>query len=638
MSPSECAARRGSVLRRAGSFFALLIAAVGWVQSATGADEALPKGTLSGRVVDAAGQPVAGARVWINTDGDKLLVEGVSDAKGRFELGPTEPAYRHHFDILIDAEGFARQYVPARSYCIFPGADNDLGTIRMDRGSVFSGQVLDHDGTPVASALIDCDMHRHYLGNTIMSVGPVRQLRTDPDGRYRTPPLGIGERIIVVRAPHRLTAVVEPSDVPAREQTLAPVTLARDVPIVGTILDEQGRPVVGVGVDVGDEDKTISDSTGKFVLRGFGPDPLFQLQIRKDGYQFVSWIVRGSDEGLRWHESGDEKQFGPVKQLRIVMRPTASIEGTATDAETGEPVLLDQVVICFFERKPDGEIVLDGCQAPNFTQPEPGHFRVPYSVPDEFHLTFSAKGYHDAEAFTPKVTTLTPIDGINVKMRKRVEGSSPTVARQTISGEVTEGGRAVKTGWVGLWTIRRPEAAIGAPVRRGRTIAPTEIIYDRCPIRDGKYSLTVPFQGEGFYLVAELRGRAPTQVGPISIALDEKKSLNIACVEGGAISGVVKNLLNGWENDLWVVAFTDTGIQAETRVSSDGTFSLHQLPPGRYGLKVGNDAYHDSEIPRRPNDTPKAWGAKPEPWKRAVVVEVKASQESDGVELELPRD
>lgn len=638
MSSANGAAHRGSVLRRPNVVFALLIAAARFVQSAA-ADEPLPKGTLSGRVVDAAGEPVAGARVWINTYGKKLLVEGVSNAEGRFELGPTEPVYRHNFDVFIDAEGFARQYVLDRTYSIFPGADSDLGTIRMDRGSVFTGQVLDHDGTPVASALIDCDVYRHYLGNTIMSVGPVRQLRTDPDGRYRTPPLGIGERIIAVRTAHRRMTWIEAPDAPLGEHTLAPMTLERDVPIVGTIVDEHGRPVAGAVVSASDVDSTKSDSAGKFVLSGFEPNPRFQLQILKPGHAFINWGVNGSGDGFRWHEvGGDGKEYGPFKELAVVMRSTAFIEGTAIDAETGEPVRLDQVVLCFFERKANGEIVLGGCRASDFEQPEPGHFRVAYSATGEFHLTFSAKGYHDAEAFTPKVAALTTIDGIDVKMRKRVEGSSPTVARQTISGEVTEQARAVKTGWVGLWTVRHPEDIVNAYVMRGRTIAPTQIIYDRSPIRDGKYSLTVPFQGEGFYVVAELPGRAPTQIGPLSIALDEKKSLDIACVEGGSISGVVKNPPTGWENDLWVVAFTDTGIQTETRVLRNGTFSLHQLPPGRYGLKVGHDAYHDSEIPHRPGIPPEAWKTMSEPWKRAVVVEVTAGEESDGVELELPRD
>src|SRR6266581_4028263 len=65
----------------------------------------LPKGTLSGTVVDPDGKPVSNARVWVNTWGDatssKVLAEAHTDAKGRFLLGPVEPVYRHRFSVWI---------------------------------------------------------------------------------------------------------------------------------------------------------------------------------------------------------------------------------------------------------------------------------------------------------------------------------------------------------------------------------------------------------------------------------------------------------------------------------------------------------------------------------------------------------
>jgi hypothetical protein len=60
------------------------------------------------------------------------------------------------------------------------------------------------------------------------------------------------------------------------------------------------------------------------------------------------------------------------------------------------------------------------------------------------------------------------------------------------------------------------------------------------------------------------------------------------------------------------------------------------LPPGRYGLKVGHDAYRDSEVPHHPDIPPGARKVAAEPWNRAVVVEVTAGEERSGIELELP--
>src|SRR5260221_5161563 len=87
----------------------MVVAAVSasWSQTALGGENELnksdvaplPKGTLSGTVVDPDGKPVSDARVWVNTWGDKLLAETRSDSEGRFFLGPVEPVYRHRFPV-----------------------------------------------------------------------------------------------------------------------------------------------------------------------------------------------------------------------------------------------------------------------------------------------------------------------------------------------------------------------------------------------------------------------------------------------------------------------------------------------------------------------------------------------------------
>ncbi|HUY87634.1 MAG TPA: carboxypeptidase-like regulatory domain-containing protein [Pirellulales bacterium] len=622
--------------------FGILVA---WsLSAAPGRTEETPhQGTLSGRIVDAEGTPVAGATVSINTWGDKepvkLFVEGVSGADGRFTLGPADAVYRHSFDIIIEGDGFARQYVPGGAYSVFPNADCELGVIRVDRGCSFSGLVLDHDGTPLADALVEPVVDRRYLGHTITGAAPMRPVRTDAEGRFRTPGIPVGERVILVRVPHRQLAWVVLPDAPHGERTLPPIVVERDVPILGRITDGRGEPVAGVVVQANAESNpTTSDAEGRFVLSGFGPNPRFQLQAKKDGYVFINWGVKGSDDGFHWHEVGAAgKEHGPVRQLSVVMQPVVWIEGEAIDEATGEPVRLDRVVLCFFERKPNGEVVLDGCRNSRFEQPQNGRFRVPYSTPEEYHLTFSAKGYHDAEAFTPKVDALASVEGIRVKLRKKIDGSTAQLPRQTIIGSVTDHGRPVETGWVALWSVRPSENIVNAYIMRGRTVTADAAICASAPIQNGKYVLTAPFQGDAFYLVAESPERAPTQIGPLEVALGEAKSLDIACVEGGAVQGTVKDRPSDWEDDLWVVAFTDTGVRVETRVLPDGSFSLANLPPVRYGLKVGHDAYRDSEVPRGPNIPPEARETNSDPWKRAVVVNVSPGEERDAVELRLPK-
>jgi hypothetical protein len=150
--------------------------------------------------------------------------------------------------------------------------------------------------------------------------------------------------------------------------------------------------------------------------------------------------------------------------------------------------------------------------------------------------------------------------------------------------------------------------------------------------------LSVPFQDDAWYVVVEGPGRAITQVGPIAVALNEKKQLDVACTEGGRIAGRVKNVPDEWKGHYWVVAFSKTAVREQTRVGLDGSFTLPPLPPGQYGLKVGHDAYDDPDIPH--GDTrglPKEiWATMTDPWKRAKVVTLKAGETIRGVELELP--
>src|SRR5262245_31543147 len=86
-----------------------------------GAAELPAQGTLSGTVLDPDGAPFEGARIWVNTTEAKSRAEARTDRNGRFRLGPLESVYRDPYDLLVDADGFARQYVARGSYSVYPG-------------------------------------------------------------------------------------------------------------------------------------------------------------------------------------------------------------------------------------------------------------------------------------------------------------------------------------------------------------------------------------------------------------------------------------------------------------------------------------------------------------------------------------
>jgi hypothetical protein len=619
------------------------------------AAEPLPKGTLSGKVVDPDGKPVAKARVWAEERNAKTfimrtLVEARTDAEGRFRLGPVEPTYRLMMGLNVEADGFVRLAVPPDNVSIASGCDHDLGTLQLDLGRVFTGQVIDADGKPRSNAEVFPQFFWLAKGHTGGGGFRPGKILTDAGGRFRTSPLPVGHLFLTVQAPERQRVEVNRLIRPGGEEDLGAIRLEKNVPVVGIVKDNDGVPIPAARI-VADGHGATTGADGRFTLRGFGPNPSFQMNVSKTGYASFVGSVSVTDAGVRClTQGGVAKAQEPAKDLVVTLLRAGWIEGQAVDAETREPVRLDRVVVCNFERKPSGEVVLRGCRS-EFEQSEPGRFRASFPAPDEYHLTFTAAGYHDAEACTPKVTELKTISGIVARMKRKTDGSAPVVARQrktdgsvpvvarqTIAGTVTRDGRPVQAGWVGLWALRRPSNASNAPVMRGRTTVGPPIPYASAPIRGGSYSLDVPFQNESWYVVAEEPGQAVTQVGPIAMALNQNRTVDITCTPGSRVRGRVEGVPHGWEGHIWVVAFSRTAVRTEVRVARDGTFTLPPLPPGEYGLKAGHNAYEDPEVypGRLMRERPESFKEMADPWKRAKVVKVEAGRDSGGVVVAFP--
>jgi hypothetical protein len=187
--------------------------------------------------------------------------------------------------------------------------------------------------------------------------------------------------------------------------------------------------------------------------------------------------------------------------------------------------------------------------------------------------------------------------------------------------------------------VRPPTNAVNAPVLRGRTVVGDPIPYANAAIHDGSYRLDLPFQSETWYVVVEEPGQPITQLGPVSIALKEQKTLNITCSQGGRIRGQVKDIPAGWEGHVWVVAFSKSAVQTEVRVEPSGKFTLPSLPPGEYGLKAGHDAYEDAEVypGNLAREHRESFNEIADPWKRAKLVAVEPGRDSVIVEVEFPR-
>ena len=142
---------------------------------------ALPKGKarLSGRVLDRAGKPVAGARVITSTSESWMAIpldaeaellernhlkvlETSTDAQGAYSFGELDPGKAR---LVVRASGFAPWY--GANEPLDEGRDAKLADIVLEQGVVVRGRVVDGRGQPVPQAAVlvayDCIRRRSKL-------------------------------------------------------------------------------------------------------------------------------------------------------------------------------------------------------------------------------------------------------------------------------------------------------------------------------------------------------------------------------------------------------------------------------------------------------------------------------------------
>jgi hypothetical protein len=245
--------------------------------------------------------------------------------------------------------------------------------------------------------------------------------------------------------------------------------------------------------------------------------------------------------------------------------------------------------------------------------------------------------------FLGKIAAKQNLSGVVVKLA-RATGEQAKAETTLVTGRVTRDGKTGGGGRVGGWQKGRKEMnRPNVTIHRGRTVPSSGYEFAWTTVNpDGTFALknlkAGPRFGPWFFVYEELTG-PPTIVGPVTITSDDRTmTVDIAVTRGGAIEGHVESVPAAMAGQVWVIAFDATILRREVLVSADGTFRLDDLPPGRYGLKVGHDAYSDPHVPRsKPGERldPKDFQKLAEPWQGAVVVAVEPGKTVRGVVVDF---
>lgn len=301
--------------------------------------EVAPAVTVRGRVLDAAGSPVEGAKVVGVCEGNRCIPfqgsETVTDARGAFRLPDG-------WNNTIPAGQVARLQIALRD-----GVQHELAAAPAPDGSVtlklpavvaapagvegprevapdeLAGVVVDSQGRPIEG--VEVDAWTWYPGH---------ETRTDHEGKFRIGKLDKGRKVeVIVRKPGYTPQLfpTQPAGVAGWVVVLGEktyfegkVTGPDGAPVGGALIRANNGPKQADGVMIS-EIWTEAKTDGEGRYRMYAQADVYDIQVRVPGVGVarLPGTVLDADE---------------AKPLDIRLQPGVTFRARAVDAGTGEPV------------------------------------------------------------------------------------------------------------------------------------------------------------------------------------------------------------------------------------------------------------------------------------------------------------
>ena len=268
-----------------------------------------PEAVLRGRVVDTAGEPVAGARLnlrwqeYLPEDPERQIGEPVfrsarSEADGRFEMrGIPEGSVIFG----VSAQGF----VSLEGLELELPRPADAGELRLvlDRGAVLQGRVTTVAGEPVPAVRI-------AVGGAAAATGD--------DGFYWLEGAEPGPRDVLFLHPSH-GRLEKPFEIQPGVNVLD-VSFESGVEVSGRVVDETGKPVAGARVELGSRGRggrqfqDVTGDDGRFRLSPV-VDGTYRLQAEAPGYSETE------------PPAAIEVAGAPVSNLEVILERGAVLSG-----------------------------------------------------------------------------------------------------------------------------------------------------------------------------------------------------------------------------------------------------------------------------------------------------------------------
>ena len=584
-------------------------------------------GGARGRVVDAAGRPVAGGTLAARS-------EGQDDIRGwsRLQVAPARAMSAGDGTFVLDHLAPGRYLLAARApgfgglthrfEIASPPHQVELGELRLEAGIEIAGRVVDSEGRPLPGARVGVwDALAELFAGGASEEPP--QVVADREGRFRLPDRREGESLGLY-ATHdghgrgRLTVTVPPPAPPV-------ITLARLVTVSGRVVDPRGRGVPAAEV-------AWSSAPGPGFGRRGGPrttgeDGGFRLEDVEPGSAWIGAAAAGS----RVTQLAVTVPAAGLQGVELRLGPGAALTGRVLDRErrpvAGAGVSLGGESMRFAHHslsdRTDGEgryrlegltpghVVLIASPGPGSgpatraeARLEPGENEIDLLLPPGHEVSGSVLGPGGE-----------PVAGASVSLRER---GAFHVAVTGADGEFRFEGvpdglyRAVAEapgfGGSEAWQVAVDGAPVsGLELRLGKTAAVSGRVVGAAAAalvsarvhasRLLGETRSVPVDGDGRY---RLDGLAPGEwslsaavpdhrqrAERVVLAADEERTLDLEVGSGFTLSGrIVRDSVTVGEARVLLSHELEDGSSGSSVRDSPGAFRFSGLEAGRYAVEA----------------------------------------------------
>ncbi|MGE5716240.1 MAG: carboxypeptidase regulatory-like domain-containing protein, partial [Acidobacteriota bacterium] len=545
--------------------------------------------TISGRVTDEKGQPVAGARVRINRDmGLRRMIRGamanpaallggqgvLTASDGSFRLRGLEP--EKNLSLEAAKSGYATARKPGLSVKTGETVKDVALVVRQGIGA--KGSVVDAKGQPVAGAEIravrreEGAMGGARMQMRLMGMNSDRpDAATGVDGSFALKGLEEGQYALTVTHDGFARKTVPSLEVKASsENAWPPITLAAGAAIAGTVRDTAGTSVAGaqlLAIDVGSGGRPqngASDADGSFRMDGFAAERPILVNVSAPGYA-----------------TQQKNVTPPVSDLAIVMKSAGTVHGRVEDADTKKPVTDFSVGRSGGRGGMGGiQIAIGGRGGDQSFQSEDGTFELTDVPAGKWTIRASAAGYRAAE-----------VSGVEVGEGETKEGVVLSLKRGGgISGHVTDQrGASVANAAIAWHPAESQGGGMGAMVARmigggagGSTTSDADGRFQFDGLPDGRVTLTATHPD----FVETSRDVDPAKEPSVEVTLGSGASISGTVVGSDGSTGIPGALVQ--LNEEGDTAGFGAGSES-TRTDGAGHFLFEHLTAGRFKvIATGN--------------------------------------------------